>query len=181
MLPYQSNISPYMIVVPNPSNNNTTSVNENQQRLHLLPSQRFQAANPILVPHQYSITEPYQSSLDGQQYYGNISSLQQLPITSSLFPFQTPSSDSSQQQHRQQILTINDTTITDESGESQNLSLLETQTQDNQIVEIQIPSNSTEEKQAANLTLNSSLNLRFRRLKLLLLILQMQLHKSRQL
>ena len=152
MLPYQTNISPYMTVVPNPSNNNTTSVNENQQRLHLLPSQRFQGANPILVPHQYSTTEPYQSSLDGQQSYGNISSLQQLPTTSSLFPFQTPSSDSSQQQHRQQILTINDTTTTDESGQSQNLSLLETQTQDDQLVEIQIPSNSTEEKQADQLS-----------------------------
>jgi aldose sugar dehydrogenase len=156
MLPYQTNISPYMTDVPNPSNNNTTSVNENQQRLHLLPSQRFHAANPILVPPQYSTTEPYQSSLDGQQYYGNISSLQQLPTTSSLFPFQTPSSDSSQQQHRQQILTINDTNTTDESGQSQNLSLFDTQAQDDQLVEIQIPSNSTEEKQAANLALNSS-------------------------
>jgi hypothetical protein len=112
-LPYQTNASPYMTVVPNTSNSNATIINENQQ---LLPSQNFQAANPIVVPPQYYTTDPSQT-VDAQQYQSqqssqNTSGLQQPPVFSSLSPFPTPLFDYSQlhQPQQQMVATAANTT-----------------------------------------------------------------------
>ena len=146
VLSYQTNISPYMTVAPDPSNNNATNINENQQTLQPLFSQSFQTANPILVPPQYSASYPSQT-LDAQQSQQNlqqqqplqqssqnISSLQQPPIASSLLPFLTPSFDYSQL-HQHQIATANKTGNVG-SGQDQNLPPLEPQTQDNQPLQL---------------------------------------------
>ena len=147
VLSYQTNISPYVTVAPDPSNNNATNINENQQTLQPLLSQSFQTANPILVPPQYSTSYPSQT-LDAQQSQQNlhlqqqplqqssqnISSLQQPPIDSSLLPFLTPSFDYSQL-HQHQIATANKTGNIG-SGQNQNLAPLEPQTQDNQPLQL---------------------------------------------
>ena len=121
VLPYQTNISPYMTDVPNLSNSNATIINENQQPL---PSQNFQTANPIQVPPQYTTTDSYQN-LDGKQYQyqqnlhlplqqpsQNISSMQEPPTTYSLSPFITPLFDYTQlrQQQKQIVTTAANTT-----------------------------------------------------------------------
>ena len=146
VLSYQTNISPYVTFAPDPSNNNATNINENQQTLQPLLSQSFQTVNPILVPPQYSTSYPSQT-LDAQQSQQNlqqqqplqqssqnISSLQQPPIASSLLPFLTPSFDYSQL-HQHQIATANKTGNSG-SGQNQNLAPLEPQTQDNQPLQL---------------------------------------------